>query len=507
MLDDLPEEILDEFECVEKSEFMSECIENESNVLDLLWEKINELNIKYINTTWIDNLGIDKKTLLKDIKLHCIFVMYFSLISKDSKGKGLDECFEDYYSKINDSDPEKSKLKFEMNFKKFIIDFIDGNYKRGFFHSDFYYIFENGIDINRESSNEKILSYIEPLILHEILANWDTCPYNINNKKGMTFEGLLNYRKKYNILMIEDKDEIHNLIISFIVERLFHISFLNRLAEITGEEYEENIKKQSQNVRMYKNKDKYTQDEKYNYLLKIHYDSTYDNKDEYKILLASHLLMLTEIVSCPMVFFRNEYINMINKEYKDKLCDNYQILKLRSSFYYLNSFLIPFLVKQYYINLFNLFHDEKHMADEKIKEILKEYLIKNLSHYNYRGLYKEVDNEKFKEFFTVATYEAFQINVTELIYNYSFGRTNLKEACSTVKNSTKELYRQINKNVKIVRKNTANKSENIFTRMKIIEQELYKELSVMDNINLSYKYKFPKNHIYLDYLNSKKDKI
>lgn len=142
---------------------------------------------------------------------------------------------------------------------------------------------------------------------------------------------------------------------------------------------------------------------KLKYMTKVNYNSTYIRSTE-----AKRLSFLAEIVSIPLVFCRSKYIQSIDEYYKKKYDFTLAHSILTRNLLYLNSVLIPLLSRVYYISLCIC----KNNNENCIRNLLGKYINKNESKYmlNKESHYINDGTREYNN--------AFEINATQIIYNY-----------------------------------------------------------------------------------------
>lgn len=398
--------------------FFDDIDASKHNVLEILWKKTISICDTYINTEWINNLGIDKKVLIEDIKEHSIFTFYLSIINKNSTPLTVKDSVNKY---LLDYEQKKDYVYNKKLFPDHLLSWlesIDGgdcdiNYIYNQLNSDFYLSFyKDFIDenqefiltndertdiINKNSINEIIFNMLVPLdgeIFYEVIKSWNDCPYNFENKYGMLLSKLFKFHDKLGDIIKKEDNSLNMTIKAYTIERLFNISFLCNLTEYLTATKDINGEK----------------------------TLSHDESN-----LSGPLLVLHELLSIPMVFSRNKYIDSVFKSYKNHASFDYNF-KLRGNLFYLNSFLIPLLIKVYYYLIYSYFtylsvkispaHENNY-----IENSLKSYIEEKLkSCYNHDKL--SITN---KERLLKSTSEQFQINITQMFYTYEYDRYNLNK--------------------------------------------------------------------------------
>jgi|GEM_PF-2214377 len=467
---ELPNDIKDFPYLLNKSQKIDLCNEDTS-VLDSTWEKTKEICSKYINAKWINDLGIDKSDLTDDIKDHCIFVIYLSIINRNFEQKPIDKCFDEYYETTDMIDePEKLRNSFNTNLDEWLDKIDKGDYSKGFSYSDMYYFLSEGYQKEEDGNNFTNL-YFE--ILYMIVNNWRANPYNIRNSGGMTFKQLFKYYRKF----YNSKGIINRTIKTFTLERLFNFSFLMKLTEYVNKDYKQKVERYKIGVEIYEGRLKDKCDQEHVKGLMNGYDSidssAYHN---YKIYAANKLLILSEIASIPMVFSRDKYIDIFDKIYEDKIDEETWRTKLSCNIYYLNNYLIPLLARQYYLMLFYRYNNEKD-THSIICNLLENYIKDNSSKYDYNKLLVNENNIQ-----NDIESQALQVNATNIVYNYCNYRTNF--------------YRD-----NYCEEDEEYNNYDIFNNMKQFEKETVDFINLLDTRYNYYTYqdKFPFNKIYLNY--------
>jgi hypothetical protein len=350
--------------------------------LDYIWNICKSLCRKYTETEWIKSLGIDEDTLFEDIKNHSVLNMYLSFKNRNSEMLSMRQCIFRHYNIKENSVYDNGSINstytnFSKMFKKLYSEFPTQ------IESDFAYCFNESILIKPYNNGEgrQVITNLDPSIFYEVIQNWKDCPYSNRHINGMTFKKLCKFYEYFEKYISKSNDNIDNIIMVYTIERLFNISFIYHLST-----YIKNL-----------------------------------NGEIDQQLQADILLSLSEIVSIPMVFNRNKYINSIfaKKDYGHII--NWQV-ELKCQLYYLNSYIIPLLERVYYYLIFQYAQNNCQNNNKKsydfIEKHLKQYVEDNNEKYNYREAM--IDNKY--EFKNLIGDEPFQINVTEIIYNYKYER-------------------------------------------------------------------------------------
>lgn len=152
---------------------------------------------------------------------------------------------------------------------------------------------------------------------------------------------------------------------------------------------------------------------------------------------AKRLIDLSEIVCIPMVFSRNKYIDIICSAYEANVSDDYTWgSTLKNNFLYMNNYMIPILSKVYNYLIFKYvkgkYNDEK-KTPIYIEKLLRDNIEKNIEHYN---IGETIIDNKYQFRNDLGT-DAYQVNVTEIIYNYRFDRDvfeNNNNVCEVMEN-------------------------------------------------------------------------
>ncbi|WP_207649435.1 hypothetical protein [Clostridium kluyveri] len=233
-----PSDIMDE---IDKHKFKLKNINN-NYFLDEIWKITIDICKKYIEAEWIKNLGIKKSLLTEDIKFHSILNIYLSIINKDLKGWSLDECADDYYTNICCSDKYSSKdlddiiknlkMKFPMWFQ------CNKNCSNNY--SDFYRCFYEDI-LEKNRKKDTILIYIYPEIFYTVIDLWRTCPYNPKKLHKINLKQLSSFHEKLHIIITKTNNEFDKIIKSYIIERLFNISYIHTLYEYMIKLYKQEV--------------------------------------------------------------------------------------------------------------------------------------------------------------------------------------------------------------------------------------------------------------------------
>lgn len=405
--------------------------------LDYIWSLCKNICKKYTDTEWIKNLETTEDTLFEDIKYHCILNIYLSIRNKNIKKISMRKCLYSYYGieehSIND-DTEKVNNdypNFTKKFDRWVDEFSNFNYID--METDFAYCFNESIfaKLNSQKTKKLVITNLDPKIFYEVINNWNDCPYSNKNVKGLTFEELYKFYYHFEKYIKEPNSDIDKIIRAYTIERLFNISFINHLSK---------------------------------YLKDVH--KKIPSKME-----AETLLLLSEIVSIPMVFSRNKYINLIHEKFDYKNLLSCQI-KLKSSIYYLTSYLMPLLLRVYYCLIF-LYSKNTNIGNrcmcDLIEARLEKYINANREKYNYR---EAIIGDKH-EFEKNIGNEPFQINITEIIYNYKYNRWAI------------------------------DKNQDIFSIMKDFEEEVISQVSLSKYSRDIYWLNFPYNRIYSVYNDNK----
>ncbi len=471
-LSEIPDDIEEALGENKISELTGKDIENTTDSLDFMWKKTKEICKNYIHTKWIDDLNIDKDVLLDDIKTHSIFIIYLSIINQDLEEKDIEKCEEDYFHFIaGDKEADKLENSFRRKLEILLQDIANGVYGDGFTNSDLHYYFCEGIEVK---DYDNYIVHIDSLIFSQIVSTWSKCPYNVDNSNGMTFKKLFKFYKDFEKLIVRSNNSLDKYTRVFIIERLFNISFLFNLVRCLDDDI-------------------------------IKHNKEYERTDKYNISSANKLLVLSELVSIPIVFSRNKYIQSINTLYESNINDLNWKSKFRCGIYYLNTYLIPLLIRLYYIILFYNFLKEDD-GNICIKNLLEEYIKENSQKYNYKNFY-EVDENSLKKLLTA---DSLQVNATEIIYSYKYHRDKIKFSMDCKNESERILQVDMEKGKireKIRIKKNDKKVYDIFENMKDIEKEIYHQ--ELYNFNYKYDYNFymnnfPNNILYSNYKNKKK---
>lgn len=496
ILSELPEDIQFELEEKKISELIGKELDDSTLILNFMWERTKEICENYISAKWIDDLGIDKKVLLDDIKSYCIFSIYLSIINENTEGKTIEQCADKYYTDIDGSnEADIIKKKFRNSFLKWLKLFSNGEYADGFINSDLYFYLLEGTQVNEY---DEFLISIDPLIFYQIIDTWNKCPYSSDNSNGMPFKKLYRFHRDLKKLINRSENLLDTYTKTFTIERIFHISFLSNLVHYVNNKYCKDIDKYNKDAEKFKQKTKDIYGEEYSQMLLKGYESS----EKYNIAAANRLLFLSEIVDIPMIFCRNKYIDMVNISYESNIKDVNWKLKFRCGIYYLNSYLLPILIRLYYLIIFYRFSG-KEDSNKYISQLLKEYIEMNPEEYNYKNL-NNVDEILFKKGLDL---EALQVNATKIIYNYEFCRNKFK-----INEDDKKVFERVlqldieQKNVryKVRERKNYNKSYDILENMRNLENEIYvQEAHDFQNIYniVFYKQNFPKNKLYSNYKN------
>ena len=456
ILDELPNEIQNELKEIKFGNIGN----STTGILNDIWEVAKDKCKNYINTDWIENSGIKKDILFEDIKYHSIFTLFLSIINKDSEKKTIVDCIDEYgdleeENSLGDNDvkkgnsPEYALTHFDDKFNEWVEILNDHEYSNGFDDSDLSNYFIKGIQGENAKDNDSLLVDIDPIIFYNVIKFWKECPYNKKYSSGMAFKKLNIFYNKFqdSIEELENNniDKIDKIIQAYTIERLFNISFVYRLANYVSEKNRENIEKDinrnKEEIEKYKEKvekdiEKYKEGTE-EYKVELDKQGYYEDvarksiksfekcnfiliPENYEIISADTLLVLSEIVSIPMVFCRNRYIEIINTAYERSIKDNEWVDNLRSGFSYLNDYMIPLLLRVYYYLIFSYMKSIYRNGDIDcfIKKLFKEYIKENSLKYSYEEL---IVDEKYKAKKHFGN-EAFQVNVTKIVYNYKFFR-------------------------------------------------------------------------------------
>ncbi|WP_326512263.1 hypothetical protein [Clostridium intestinale] len=140
-----------------------------------------------------------------------------------------------------------------------------------------------------------------------------------------------------------------------------------------------------------------------------------------QINASIRLMLSTQLLSIPMIFSRYNYIDIISTAYeKVDEKDIYWADRLKNKFLYLSNYILPLISKTYYYLLYTHFKDIYSTEEEVvnfIKDLLEDYIKNNFDYYNLNTI---MINDEDRDIFRNIGSEAFQINVTELIYNYNY---------------------------------------------------------------------------------------
>lgn len=342
-------------------------------------------------------------------------------------GKTIEEIADEYYENLyllEEEEPQQIKERINDKFKAWLVFMESGDYSDGLLDSDLYYSFWEDF-ITRNEANNEILVYVDSFIFATVIENWDECPYNGKYKFGINFKKLYKFYDKLKNIIINTDDEVEKIVRVYILERFFGISLISKLADYMLELKELNDAKYKDKLEKYKSYNKEYVDivdnefkwQEKKRILK----NNIDDKFSYLIgnygYLSDLLLILSKIVAIPMVFSRDKYIEKISTSYEKNKTKFNKDLQLEYNLYYLNYYMIPLLSKVYYFILIQYIRTYK----IDMKSILEKYIKQNFQIYDYKKFCL-----KDKKSFEKKIGEAFQINITEIIYNYNQGRIDFK---------------------------------------------------------------------------------
>lgn len=424
--DQLPEDIITRLK-----NYKFKIVDINKEMLDYIWEIVTDLCQKYIETKWINDLGIDRNVLLEDIKYHSVLIILLSKMSKNIPGISIKECASKYAE-------SEGKVKNEKNIcinefcKKWNIwnDEVKVNTR-------FNKISKlQSIGVHSKDTNKKYI-HMDWKLFYKIIDKWKMCPYDEKYYFGMTLNELHTFYLVLEKLIKESENlKVDKIIRVFIIERFFNIDFLVGLYGYINISYYSSIKGIS---------------------LKNVFKTPDDNKKPNTDLVklnniqlneGQRTLLLSNIVSIPMIFSRRKYINSINKEYEKKYDMNGEVdvkksKKIRLEFidnlFYLNNFLVPLLIRTYYdvlIMYLKYLCKGKENRLEKFDRLLKRYL-----EINYEKYCVDPIPDNIWSTLSNNLEIALQANITKIIYDYDYESEIIKcNECIFEKMKKKEDY-------------------------------------------------------------------
>jgi hypothetical protein len=368
---------------------LPECVKNKvgnilvelksSNNLDKLWELVESICKEYIDIKLINDLEINKEELLEDMKFQIIFNIYLSLRNGNEK-KSIRECANKYYLDLND------KEDFESIFESLKNNFVGWNYinRDNCEYYDFFKLFYKNItNCNRKILSEtdfnNIAVSIYPNIFCLIIDNWNTCPYNFKNLKGMNFDRLFRFYNKMKVIVESSRTKLDKTVNAYAIERIFKFSYIYKLIKYMGNLYTEKIKKVFRDdiedvgiILAYP--------EKYNKDVDYIYDSMCELPYNYRNNLGFVIRTLSIISSSPLVFSRDKYIEIINEIIVNKIKDGNIGIRIELFFKYINFYILP-IMSIVYKYLIAYFTNRNKISE---RDFVEEYILKNLEMYDYK---------------------------------------------------------------------------------------------------------------------------
>jgi len=372
--------------------------------IDDAWEITKNACVKYIETSWINGLGIDKNELLEDIKEYSIFTILYSYTQDDLKFKNTMQNIKEYCETHKEGkDPDNEYKNFNRKLNSCINEIFNNMH---IVTTDFYYCIESSLLPQNDNCREKYLIGMDFDIFYNIINNWKYCPYNRENLFGMEFKELYKFYENLEYIINITDNCVEQAMRAFIVERLFNISFINELSVCIDNKINDNdIFDELYSMGITKVKG--INPDKNSYLNK--YSSTMISK-------AYLVIILKELVSIPMVFSRNKYLKLIIEQ--NKIVNE---CVLNEMLVYLN-YLIMLLSKVYFDAL-NILLKKTNIAldiKERIKEECVNYIERNIKKFDYKSLMIH-DVYKFK----YDGVKALEVNLTQIIYNYTYHNITL----------------------------------------------------------------------------------
>ncbi|AKA67297.1 hypothetical protein [Clostridium scatologenes] len=378
----VPAEIIAEIKKLDLDLVLNLKNNEDNNVINIIWNLTFEVCKKYIDINKFENIGIRKDDLFEDIKANVILTIIIAFKYKEAPIKSLRQIVCDYYKTdskgLMGTDQYNYFKKFWLRFLKSIFSY--DNIER-IDSTDFYNYFNDSIIKN--NGKEYNISFYDNKLFSLIVQNKSLCPYNEKNIFGMTFKNLSSFGSVFNGIFVKSSQSyIDNCIRAYEVERFFNFSFLYELSYFIFKEHKEEIKNPS-----------------------------------------GVLMDFSNLVSIPMIFSRNKYINMIFNSYKNqeittstnKEGNHRENLKLVIN--YLNYWVLSLMQSVFY-NLIFLYSKKNRIdVDYYIESLLVKYIESNRRQYQITDIIGDISNLKNLEL-----PKEIEINITELIYNFQYDR-------------------------------------------------------------------------------------
>lgn len=334
--------------------------------LDTIWNVVNDVCKDCVDWEYIKNIGLDIFQLLKDIFAYSVITVYSSIVYKEESDMSYRKSLGVILNKT--SNELLGELKYGDSLKKWA-DINDQLLTRRQPHlCDFYCAWNSFVKYS--NYGYEINSYDIKMFFY-IIDNWINCPYNTRHIMGITFKKISKFFE--NITKVINSDDFISCCLKYYeTERIFNITFIYQLTVFI--------------------KEKYSQSDIFEG--SIHNESA-----------ARDIYDLASLVSLPLAFSRHNYIEKLYG------CYNNREIVIKNFTSYICGFVIPLYGNVYEFLIISMAQSDVNT----IKKVLEKFIIDNKQYFNYDKVKESIN--KIKD---IDLSSEVQINITELIYNFSF---------------------------------------------------------------------------------------